>query len=125
MPASEQISRVAPYAQRLLDDDYLQDEFGRLFTNLRDGSRRVRKTGPAQATTDRQLRNQFAAALAAATHIGRALKQPEPEPPKGHRLRTLALTVVIAGGAYAGYRQLTASGPEPGASSTPSSTAGV
>jgi hypothetical protein len=110
MPASDQISRVAPYARQLLDDDYVKDELDRLFTNVRDGSQRVRRTGPAQAATDRQLRNQVTAALAAAAHIVGALKETEPEPPKRHRLRTLTLTVVVAGAAYAGYRQVTAEG---------------
>jgi hypothetical protein len=110
MPASDQISRLAPYARQLLDDHYVQDELERLFTNLRDGSQRARRQGAAQAATDRQLRNQAAAALTAVTHIVRALNAPEPDPPKRHRLRSLALTVVVAGAAYAGYRQLTAEG---------------
>jgi hypothetical protein len=123
MPASEQISRLAPYARQLLDDDYVKDELDRLFTNVRDGSQRVRRAGPAQAATDRQLRNQVTAALAAAAHIVGALKEPEPELPKRHRLRTLTLTVAVVGGAYAGYRQLTAEGSVQ--NSTPSSNAGA
>jgi hypothetical protein len=110
MAASEQISRLTPYAQRLLDDDYLQDEIGRLFTNLRDGSRRVQRTGPAQATTDRQLRKQLAAALAAATHIRRALREPEP-PPQRHLVRRVVVIAAVAGAATIGYRQLAAEGP--------------
>jgi hypothetical protein len=110
MPASEQISRLTPYARRLLDDDYLQDELGRLFTNLRDGSRRARREGPAQATTDQKLKSQLSAALVAATHIGRALQQPKPEPPKRHRARRVVLVAAVAGAATVGYRQLTANG---------------
>jgi hypothetical protein len=110
MAVSEQISRLTPYVQRLLEDEYLQDEFGQLFTNLRDGSRRARRKGPAQAATDRRLRNQLSAALAAATHIGRVLKQPEPEPPKRHRVRRVVLATVVVGVATVGYRQLTAHG---------------
>jgi hypothetical protein len=110
MPASEQISRLAPYARQLLDDNYVQDELDRLVTNLRDGSQRARRKGAAQAATDRQLRDQLTAALAAAGHIVGALKAPEPEPSKRHRLRTLTLTVAVAGAAYAGYRQLSADG---------------
>jgi hypothetical protein len=110
MPASEQITRLAPYARQLLDDDYVKDELDRLFTNVRDGSQRVRRKGAAQAATDQQLRNQVTAALAAATHIIGALRETEPEPPKRHRLRTLTLTAVAVGATYAGYRQLTAEG---------------
>ena len=108
MPPSQQISRLAPYVRRVLDDDYVQDEFDRLFTNLRDGSRRARRKGPAQAATDRQLRSQLTAALAAAGQVARALN--EPDPPKRHRVRALALTVAVAGAGFVGYRQLTAQG---------------
>jgi hypothetical protein len=107
MSASEQISRLTPYAQRLLDDEDVQAEFGRLVRNLRDGSRRARRTGPAQATTDRKLRSQLSAALAAATHIGRALQEPAP-PPKRHVLRRVVIVTAVAGAATVGYRQLTA-----------------
>jgi hypothetical protein len=110
MAASEQISRVAPYARRLLDDDYVQDEVDRLFTHLRDSSRRARRTGPTQAATDRRLRNQLTAALAAAAHIARALHEPEPEPPKRHGVRRTVLFATVAGAATVGYRQLTAKG---------------
>jgi hypothetical protein len=106
MPASEQISRLAPYARRLLDDDSLQEQFDRLFTNLRDGSQRARRKGAAEAATDRKLRTQLTAALAAAGHIARALNEPEPKPSKRHGIRTLTLTVALAGAAFVGYRQL-------------------
>jgi hypothetical protein len=110
MPVSQQISRLAPYAQRLLDDDYVQDELDRLFTNVRNGSRRAHGKSVAQAAADRRLRNQLTAALAAAGHIVRALNEPVPEPPKRHRFRSLTLALVAGGAAYVGYRQLTAKG---------------
>jgi hypothetical protein len=109
MAASQQLARVAPYARRLLDDDYVQDEFDRLFTSLRDGSRRARRKGPAQAATDRRLRSQLAAALAAAAHIARALNEPEAKPRKRHWVRRLLLLVVIACVAV-GVRAVTAKG---------------
>jgi hypothetical protein len=108
MAVSEQISRLAPYVG-LLDDD-LQDEVSRLVTNLRDGSRRARREGPAKATSDRKLQSQLSAALAAATHIGRTLKQPEP-PPKRHLVRRIVIVAAVAGAAAIGYRQLAADGP--------------
>jgi hypothetical protein len=110
MPASQQISRLAPYARRLLDDDYVQDEFDRLLTSVRDGSRRARGKSAAQAATDRQLRNQLTAALAAAGHIARNLNEPAPRPRKRHRARHLTLTLAIAGAVLMCYRQLTAEG---------------
>jgi hypothetical protein len=109
MAISQQLSTVAPYARRLLDDDYVQDEFDRLFANVRDGSRRLRRQGPAEAVTDPQLRTKVTAAIAAAVHIARALNEPEP-PPKRHRVRRTVLAVAVGGAAVAGYRQLTAGG---------------
>jgi hypothetical protein len=110
MAASEQLSRLAPYARQVLDDSYVQDELDRLFTNLRDGSRRARREGPAEAATDPKLRGQLSAALAAATHIARALNEPEPVAPKRNRVRRIVLVTVVAGAAAVGYRQLTDSG---------------
>jgi hypothetical protein len=110
MAVSEQISRLIPYAQRLLDDDYVQDEFDRLFTSVRNGCRRAQGKSVAQAAGDAKLRNQLAAAVAAATHIARALNEPIPTSPKRHWARSLTLVLAAGGVALIGYRQLTARG---------------
>ena len=110
MAVSEQVSRLTPYAQRLLDDDYVHDEFDRLFTSVRKGSRRAHGKSVAQAAADAKLRNQLTAAVAAATHIVRALNEPAPTPPKRHRVRSLTLVLTAGGAAFVGYRQLTAKG---------------
>jgi hypothetical protein len=109
MTVSQQLSTVAPYTRRLLDDDHVQDEFDRLFENVRDGSRRLRRKGPAEAATDPELRTNLSAAIAAAVHIARALNEPEP-PPKRHRIRRTVIAVAAGGAAVAGYRRLTAGG---------------
>ncbi len=105
MDASQQLSRLAPYARRLLDDDALQDQFDRAYVNLRDGTKRARGKGAKQAVGDRKTRRQLGAAAAAATQIVRALR--EPEPPKRHLGRRILVLSGIAGGAVVGYRQLT------------------
>jgi hypothetical protein len=109
MPASEQLSRLAPYAIPLLDDDAVQDQLDRLYSNLRDGIGRARGKGAKKAVGDRRTRRKLGAAAAAATQIARRLR--EPEPPKRHLGRRLAVLSVVAGGAMIGYRRLSSSTP--------------
>lgn len=110
MSASDQISRLGPYAVRMLDDDAVRDQFDRAFSNLRDGSRRARSKGAKKAVADRKTRRQLSAAAMAATQIVRALK--EPEPPKRHLGRRALGLSVVAGGAVIGYRRVSGSSPE-------------
>jgi hypothetical protein len=110
MPASDQLSRLAPYAQRLLDDDAVQGQIDRAFSNLRSGAKRARGKGPKQAASDRKTRRQLTAAAVATTQIVRALR--EPSPPKRHRGRRVAALSLLAGAAVVGYRQLSAATPK-------------
>jgi hypothetical protein len=110
MPASEQLSRLTPYARRLLNDDAVQDQLDRAFSNFRDGSKRARSKGAKKAVSDRKTRRQLSAAAMATTQIVRALR--EPPPPERHLGRRLAVVSLIAGGAAIGYRRL--SGATPG-----------
>lgn len=106
MAATEQLTRLTPYVNRLLEDDKLQEQIVRGFTNLRDGVQRASSRGPKKATTDRKVRRRLGAAATAGTQIVRAMR--EPEPPPRHRGRQLLALAVIAGGAAVGYRQLAA-----------------
>jgi hypothetical protein len=110
MSTTDQLSRLAPYATRLLDDDAVRDQLDRAVSNLRDGSRRARSQGAKKAVTDRQTRRQLSAAAVAATQIVRRLR--EPEPPKRHLGRRALGLAVVAGGAVVGYRRRSASSPE-------------
>jgi hypothetical protein len=105
MAVSEQISRLTPYATRLLEDGDLHTQIVQGFTNLRDGTRRARSKGVKKASGDRKVRRQLAAAATAGTQIVGALREPEP-PPRHHGRRALAL--VVAGGAVVGYRKIAA-----------------
>src|ERR1700729_3465490 len=109
MPASEQLSRLAPYAKRLLDDDSVQNQIDRAFSNLRSGTKRARSKGAKKAVSDRKTRRQLSAAALATTQIVRALRKPPP--PKRHGGRRLAVLSLLAGGAVAGYRRLSAATP--------------
>lgn len=109
MPASEQLSRLAPYAQRLLDDDAVQDELDRAFSHLRSGAGRVRRRGAKNAVSDRQTRRQLSAAAIAIIQIVRALR--EPRPSRRRRGRQLAMLSALAGAAAVGYRRRSATTP--------------
>ena len=111
MPASERLSRLAPYAERLLDDDGVQDQIDRAFSNLRSATRRARGQGAKQAVNDRKTWRQLGAATIAGTEIVRALREPPPR--KRHRGRRLAVLSLLAGAAVLSYRQLEASNPKP------------
>jgi hypothetical protein len=109
MPASEQLSRLAPYAKRLLDDDAVQDQFDRAFSNLRSGTRRARGKGAKKAVSDRKTRRQLSAAAVATTQIVRAVRQPPP--PERHLARRFVAISLLAAGATVGYRRLSAATP--------------
>ena len=106
MAASEQISRLTPYLNRLLQDDDLQKQIVTGFSNLRDGTQRARSKGAKKAAGDRKVRHRLTAAATAGTQIVRALR--EPEPPPRHRGRRALALATVAGGAVVGYRQLAA-----------------
>jgi len=109
MPAPERLSRLAPYAERLLNDDAVQDQLDRAFSNLRSGSRRARGKGARKGVGDRKTRRQLSAAAVATTQIVRALR--EPPPPTRHLGRRLAVVSLVAGGAMIGYRRLSGATP--------------
>jgi hypothetical protein len=109
MPASEQLSRLAPYAKRLLDDDSVQNQIDRAFTNLRNGAKRARGKGAKKAVGDRKIRRQLSAAAVATTQIVRALRTPPP--PKRRGGRRLATLSALAGVVLVSYRRLSAATP--------------
>jgi hypothetical protein len=99
MSATDQMSRITPYLERLLRDDYIQEQLGDAVTGLRRSSRRAKARGATEALKDRRLRNQLGAAARSLTAAVRALTQPEP--PKRHWLRRALLLAAAAAGAAA------------------------
>lgn len=97
MSAGDQISRITPYLERLLHDEYIQEQLSDAVTGLRRSSRRAKGRGATKAVKDRRLRNQLSAAAVSLTEAARALRQPEP--PKRHWIRRALL--LAAGGAAA------------------------
>ncbi len=111
MSATDQISRVTPYLERLLRDDYIQEQLGDALTGLRRSSRRAKGRGATEALQDRRLRDQLSAAAGSLTDAVRALAQPEP--PKRHWVRralvlaTATATATAAGGATLAWQRTT------------------
>ena len=105
MSATDQLSRISPYLERLLRDDYIQEQLGDAITGLRRSSRRAKGRGATEALKDRRLRNQLSAAAGSLTAAGRALSQPEP--PKRHWLRRAVLLAAAGGGAVLAWQRTT------------------
>jgi hypothetical protein len=103
MSATDQISRITPYLERVLRDDYVQEQLGDAVTGLRRSSRRAKGRRATEAFKDRRLRNQLSAAAGSLIAAARALTQPEP--PKRHWLRRALLLAAAAGGATLAWQQ--------------------
>ncbi len=103
MSAADQISRVTPYLERLLLDDYIQEQLGDAITGLRRSSQRAKGRPATEALTDRRLRNQLSAAAGSLAEAASALRQPEPL--KRHWLRRALLLAVAGGGAALAWQR--------------------
>lgn len=103
MSAADQISRVTPYLERLLRDDYIQEQLGDALTGLRASSRRAKRRGATEALKDRRLRNHLSAAAGSLTEAVRALAQPEP--PKRHWVRRALLLAAVGVGAALAWQR--------------------
>jgi hypothetical protein len=96
MSGNVQLSRITPYVQRLLQDEYVQDQIGQAITELRRSGRRANGRGATEALKDRRLRQQLSGAAGSLTNAARALRQPEP--PKRHLVRRGLLLGAAVGG---------------------------
>jgi hypothetical protein len=102
MAATDQLSRLTPYARRLLEDEYIQAELGAALTELRRSSRRAKGRSASAALNDRRLRGQLRDAAGSLGHVVRALQDP---PAKRHPIRRALLLTVAAGGAVLAWQQ--------------------
>jgi hypothetical protein len=113
MSATDQMSRLTPYLERLLRDEYIHEQLGDAVTGLRRSSQRAKGRGAAEALKDRRLRNQLSAAARSLNAVGRALSQPEP--PKRHWFRRALLLAAAGGGAALAWQRMTGDSPHPDA----------
>jgi hypothetical protein len=104
MPATDVTSRLTPYVQELLENEYARD-------NLREGADRLRSAYErsqkrrVKAARDEKLRHQLAAAAASLGVGAKALASGRRKPP---RRRRRALLVLLAGVAIGGAVALAA-----------------
>ena|SRR5205807_4645481 len=85
-----------PYAQRLMADQFVQDQLRNAFVKLREAYGRAARH-PGKAADDKQL---YGSVREAATSIRRAvgaIQQPPPKPK--HRGRRVFVLALLAGGA--------------------------
>jgi hypothetical protein len=97
MGKKEQAARLAPYAQELLENEYVRENLRDGVEKLRAAYRRAQKRR-VQPTTDERLRHQVRAAAHSLTEAARALRSRRRKPQRrwGPRI------VVVAGLGVAG-----------------------
>lgn len=107
MNAGDQLSRIAPYVSRALEDDYVQEQLRQGMASLRQGSRRAKGKSPKAAIADQALHHNLRDAAASMTGAFRTIKDP---PPKKHRLRRVLVVGALAGVTILGWRHINATG---------------
>jgi hypothetical protein len=95
-----------PYLQRLLKDEYVQEQLREAALGLRNAYARAASKG-VQATDDRRLYASLRRAATSVRNVGLALRKPEP-PPKRRGRKLLIIAVAASGAAL-----LTRLGREP------------
>lgn len=96
--ASKKSSKSAIYyAQRLLEDGYIQGQLLGAGSALRSAYGRASKE-PARAAEDKKLYGNLRQAATSIQKALVALRRPEPEPEPKHRLRTVVTATAVVGG---------------------------
>lgn len=83
-----------PYIQRMIEDDYVQEQLRSAAASARAAWTRTRKQG-TQAAGDKRVKRNLAQAVGALRKATQALRPPEPEPK--HRVRKLAVLTLAVG----------------------------
>jgi hypothetical protein len=98
--ATNTAAKTGDYAQRLLDNEYVQENLGEAVANLRAAYRRVSKRRVKPAT-DQRLRGQLRQAAASLAEAASALRSGRREPKKRRGRRVIIALGVAAGAAAA------------------------
>jgi hypothetical protein len=97
MAKSKKAKSALPYARRLLEDEYVQEQLRNAAGGLRAAYDRVRKQR-AQATEDKRLYGHVRDAATSIRKAATALQRPQPAPKPKRRPRKVAiLAFAIAG----------------------------
>jgi hypothetical protein len=97
--ASNATSRMGMYGQRLLDNDYVQDNLAQAVESLRAAYRRASKRR-VEPTRDEKLRRQVREAARSLSEAASALKA-DRQKPKSRRGRRLLLVLALGAGSTA------------------------
>jgi hypothetical protein len=94
----DKVKGSATYIQRVLQDDFVQDQLRTMVTELRSTFRRA-KQERGRSVEDKKLYGNVRQVAISARNVARAFTHPEPEPT--HRGRRLAVIVLAIAGAAA------------------------
>jgi len=97
--AVDQLSRLGPYLGRLLEDEYVQEQFGQAIIGLRRSYRRASGRRASDALKDKRLRSQVRETVSSLLKAASAL-QGKPAKRRRRRFRR-ALLLAGAGAAAA------------------------
>ncbi len=96
--AKSSANRTTVHIQRILQDDYVQEQLRSAANGLLGAYARARKQREG-AVEDKRFYGSLRQVASAAGNLTRAVRRPEPEPP--HRLRRLVLIGLATAGAIA------------------------
>jgi hypothetical protein len=100
MAAKDYTEKAGVYAQRLVDNEYVQDNLAHAAENLRAAVRRASKRR-VEPTTDEKIRQQVRQAAQSLSEAASALKTGRTRPKRRRGRRVLVVLVVGAGAAAA------------------------
>jgi len=83
--------QIAPYVNRLFDDDSVREQIGDALVRSRRAYRRARDEKAAEAVKDKRLMEHVTGAATSLQGALRSLTKQPPPKPKRRRLRTAAL----------------------------------
>jgi ferric-dicitrate binding protein FerR (iron transport regulator) len=95
MARSKQAKSAIPYIERLLEDEYVQEQLRNAASGLRLAYKRARSQR-AQAAEDKRLYGNLRHAATSIRKAVTALQRPKPQPK--HRIRKIASAALAAGG---------------------------
>lgn len=99
MAKTDKAKSALPYARRLLEDEYVQEQLRSAAGALRTAYGRARNERAA-ATEDKQLYGQLRQAATSLRKATNALQRPKPEPKKRRLRKAATLAFAVGGSAW-------------------------